>query len=418
MAIDPYRTLGLSSGATLAEVKAAYRRLAKVNHPDTAGEAAMPRFLAIQAAYEAIVSRRRDAVRRTPRTAPTPAWQAEPGRARATRDPWRTRRRPEQAAHEEPATERPAGGRPGRRRAGPAASAADGASGSPRGATGGRGRGRAPAGPSGSGGRGRQTRKATLGSTSYDDVDREPFDPEWAGGSWYGTASGTYWTLNPKEYADPRKHGPEYQARARRPIPEDDPDADGDDGTTASAEAAWSDATTTDAGRAAWSAAGATPRRAEAWASLPSRSILSRLLDPPWPPTERGLLALLGWPPIGIGVAMVVGQLTGCGRFAATCGEAVAGSATVAILIGQLAILAVLLAFPRLAAVAVAGTLTIIVTALPATVVLSAAGASREPGVAGQVLLGLMAIAWLVGVGLGFRRRAAHRITVTPRIHR
>jgi hypothetical protein len=45
--------------------------------------------------------------------------------------------------------------------------------------------------------------------------------------SWYGTTSGTYWTLNPKEYADPRKHGPEYQARRagvlrgarRRPAP-------------------------------------------------------------------------------------------------------------------------------------------------------------------------------------------------------
>ena len=33
---------------------------------------------------------------------------------------------------------------------------------------------------------------------------------------WYGPRRGTYWTLNPREYADPRKHGPEYQARARR----------------------------------------------------------------------------------------------------------------------------------------------------------------------------------------------------------
>ena len=45
---------------------------------------------------------------------------------------------------------------------------------------------------------------------------RPPFEPDWRGASWYGTTSGTYWTLNPKEYADPRKHGPEYQARARR----------------------------------------------------------------------------------------------------------------------------------------------------------------------------------------------------------
>ena len=51
---DPYRTLGLERGATLDEVKKAYRRLAKANHPDAAGEAALPRFLAIQAAYDQI----------------------------------------------------------------------------------------------------------------------------------------------------------------------------------------------------------------------------------------------------------------------------------------------------------------------------------------------------------------------------
>jgi len=51
---DPYRTLGLPRDATLDEVRRAYRRLAKANHPDAAGEAALPRFLAIQAAYDLI----------------------------------------------------------------------------------------------------------------------------------------------------------------------------------------------------------------------------------------------------------------------------------------------------------------------------------------------------------------------------
>ena len=50
---DPHGTLGLAPGASQAEIKAAYRRLAKAFHPDTAGDAAIPRFLAIQAAYEA-----------------------------------------------------------------------------------------------------------------------------------------------------------------------------------------------------------------------------------------------------------------------------------------------------------------------------------------------------------------------------
>jgi len=34
---DPYRTLGLERGASLDEVKRAYRRLVKANHPDAAG---------------------------------------------------------------------------------------------------------------------------------------------------------------------------------------------------------------------------------------------------------------------------------------------------------------------------------------------------------------------------------------------
>jgi hypothetical protein len=33
-----------------------------------------------------------------------------------------------------------------------------------------------------------------------------------------GADSGTYWTVNPREYADPRKHGPEYRARGKRPV--------------------------------------------------------------------------------------------------------------------------------------------------------------------------------------------------------
>ncbi len=74
---------------------------------------------------------------------------------------------------------------------------------------------RAPVARQARGGRSRP-KKATLGSTSYDGVERETFEPDWGGANWYGTTSGTYWTINPKEYADPRKHGPEYQARARR----------------------------------------------------------------------------------------------------------------------------------------------------------------------------------------------------------
>ena len=43
----------------------------------------------------------------------------------------------------------------------------------------------------------------------------------WDGAEWVGANSGTYWRVNPKEYADPRKHGAEYRARGRRPVRQD-----------------------------------------------------------------------------------------------------------------------------------------------------------------------------------------------------
>lgn len=56
MAEDPYRVLSVSSDATDAEIKRAYRKLARQHHPDrNPGDAAAEeRFKAIQASYEAI----------------------------------------------------------------------------------------------------------------------------------------------------------------------------------------------------------------------------------------------------------------------------------------------------------------------------------------------------------------------------
>ncbi len=50
--MDAYRTLGVPAGASMAEITAAYRRLAKEWHPDLHGtEAAVRRMVAINAAY-------------------------------------------------------------------------------------------------------------------------------------------------------------------------------------------------------------------------------------------------------------------------------------------------------------------------------------------------------------------------------
>ena len=252
---DPWRTLGLAPGATQDEIRRAYRRLAKLNHPDAAGDAALPRFLAIQAAYDQLAGPGR--VRRV--GARPPGRPADPGPAADPREPWRAdpsrarasgradgRRTPGARPGGAAPRSRSTGGGPASgpatsaggpaRSAGPGATGATGTPGSRSGsrpgtADTGAGPGAGPR-PNGAGsgtsggpapGRGRRssTRRrpantATPGSTSYEGADSEPFEPGWTGATWYGASSGTYWTINPKEYADPRKHGPEYQARARR----------------------------------------------------------------------------------------------------------------------------------------------------------------------------------------------------------
>jgi curved DNA-binding protein CbpA len=208
---DPYRTLGVASGASLNEIRSAYRRLAKKYHPDAAGERALPRFLAIQAAYELLVDgdgrlRKNDSSRGAGNGARSKpgdgAGSADAGRARASRDAWRARR----------STSRNATGESGAGDPGTNASASGG--GRPRPTAGGSSKRSHAAGERQHARR--APRKATPGSTTYDEAAETPLDPPWDGGAWYGPTSGTYWTINPREYADPRKHGPEYLARARR----------------------------------------------------------------------------------------------------------------------------------------------------------------------------------------------------------
>lgn len=405
---DPYRTLGLSRGASLAEVRKAYRRLAKVNHPDAAGEAALPRFLAIQAAYDQIVGPGSANAMGRPKASTRRPWDADPARADATRRAYGGRAR--RAPTGEPR-------RPG--------SASGG-----QGPNGGR-----PGSPPG--GVSRDPNKATPGSTTYDGADVEPFEPDWGGASWYGTTTGTYWTLNPKEYADPRKHGPEYQARARRAAaaaqgtpagssaagPGDTVGSDGldvDDATAASAASSprpanpppthttgsWWEATAgtpaseqpapdpaPDSARAAGgeAASGAPASDSGGWDWLEGRE-----------PRLAGRVgrAVLGWVPIGLAIGWLGGEVSGCGRFSAACDDTT-GSVVWLALVGALALLLVL---PRVATIAGTAALAALAVAIPVALISAAPGVDGIT-IGGLPVLGLVSVAaWVAGLAWGLLR--------------
>ena len=135
MAPTPIRTerSGCPRDATLDEVRRAYRRLAKANHPDAAGEAALPRFLAIQAAYDTIAGPDARAGRR-------------PGAARPAAPETALGRRPRPDGRDVPSVRRPVAAGAADRCAGRRAGRSGGAAGS--GLAGDRPPGTRPAAPS------------------------------------------------------------------------------------------------------------------------------------------------------------------------------------------------------------------------------------------------------------------------------
>ncbi len=464
---DPYRTLGLARGASIDEIKRAYRRLAKIHHPDAAGEKNVPRFLAIQAAYEQLAGGLDGkATVRRPSAAPRKPWEADPDRSDATRRAYGGRGRgpasgtsgtsgpsrpsssgagSTSASGAKPGTgpsPRPGSTRSGRRGTGPTAGA--GTTGSAD-STGGAvtadstGPGPGPTDTTPRSARERKRNKATLGSTSYDGVDG-PFEPDWRGASWYGTTSGTYWTLNPKEYADPRKHGPEYQARARRATRSRTPDAPD---TAASADSVASDEPPTADGpettarpthtTTSWwestagasgaaGAGGATPTSSGA-AQARARTVPPDAPSAPPPPPDLGraigdigraitdpgfggqrgriIRALIGWLPIALGVSWLAGEMTGCGRFAATCD----GSAEPFVLILEVVALVVLLLVPSVGSIAAMGAITLLAAAILAALILSATGEAADSGSRQTALGAVLLIAWLAGLGIAIVKR-------------
>lgn len=426
MTLDPYRTLGLEPGAPTAEVKRAYRRLAKAFHPDSAGEAALPRFLAIHEAYEAIKTGRPMGMAGAspPPAGPAAAsptaepWRADPAKARAARDRARSGR-----------SSRAGAGGPRARPSGPSGTAGTSGTSGPR------------------GGR-RGTRKATLGSTSYDEA-RDPGDATWSGASWYGPSSGEYWIINPREYADPRKHGPEYQSRARRmaadaaasgtvageptvvatPVDEARPDADAGPGSEAfETRAAAADpsrgraraeraahaahatrpvrpassvgdpAATWDAARMRAARSGPVrdigePGPSSEWRAPTVEATREWLVGPVDDPVRRFGVALVAWPPLGLAAAAAIGDVTGCSAYSVEC----AGTDALLPWLAQAGILGLLLLLPPFARLLAGGTVAVLLALVPVTAFLLVVGGAGEPE-AGVALAFLLAIAWLLGV--------------------
>jgi curved DNA-binding protein CbpA len=77
---DPYETLGVRRTASDTEVRAAYRRLVQLHHPDHNGGSTQSarRFEEVQEAYAEVQRRRRDGKRETPRESARPTRSAPP----------------------------------------------------------------------------------------------------------------------------------------------------------------------------------------------------------------------------------------------------------------------------------------------------------------------------------------------------
>jgi hypothetical protein len=115
---------------------------------------------------------------------------------------------------------------------------------------------------------------------------------------------------------------------------------------------------------------------------------------------SRAIRAFVGWMPVALGIGWLIGEVTGCSRFAATCDPAV-GPLT---LLAQGAALVALLLTPLLASLAAGAALGLIVAAIVATLILSAGTAADEAS--RRTTLGLLLVlAWLAGLAVAVAQR-------------
>ena len=110
------------------------------------------------------------------------------------------------------------------------------------------------------------------------------------------------------------------------------------------------------------------------------------------------------------------GELTGCGRFAASCVDPFG----IWTWLAQLLVIVVLIAAPPLAAISAAGTIAALAAAVPAAVMLSAAGGSNQPETSSVALAVVVAVAYVAGVAFAVgpeARLAPRTMTAMSRRH-
>jgi hypothetical protein len=264
-------------------------------------------------------------------------------------------------------------------------------------------------------------------STSYDPGDEEPFEPGWGSAGWYGAASGTYWTINPKEYADPRKHGPSTSAerggRERRldrgrpgyragGRPKGRPGCGPVSRGHATAleirppEASWTEAGPAPGpvdgrGRPEASAAASTDRILDgprlAFVVRPAvvrQRFRGPVLRQPSGSVGRLVVAFVGWVGLAAIADTLLGEMTGCSRFSVSCDETAAPASGIVLV----ALYLPLLALPSVATWLAHGTLAVFLLGFPTAILLSATGGAQQPAASAAVINAVSAIAWVIGI--------------------
>jgi hypothetical protein len=131
---------------------------------------------------------------------------------------------------------------------------------------------------------------------------------------------------------------------------------------------------------------GSTPGAAiESWvrALFAARDIRTRLL-----------LAAIGWPPLGVIAATIISQATGCASFSVACQP----PDDLLPLVAGAVLFAVLVAIPVLARLSAAGTIAILLTAIPVAAFVVRPDAPSDGSANAVLALAILTFAWLAGM--------------------